>query len=61
MRIGRRNQFGGIAFYVCYKFWHMELMKKGKEVFLDGSLNSSEGVAASADTGGRRGEVEEST
>ena len=59
--IGHRNQFGGIVFYICYKFWHMELVEKGKEVFLDGLLNSPEGVATSADTGGGRGKVEEST
>ena len=61
MRIGRRSQFGGVTFYVRYKLWHMELMEKRKEVFLDGSLNSAKGVAASADAGGGRGEVEESS
>ena len=61
MRIGRRSQFGGVAFYVRYKFWHMELMEKRKEVFLDGSLNSPEGVTTSPDTGGGRSEVEEGT
>ena len=61
MRIGRRSQFSGVAFYICYKFWHMELMEKRKEVFLDGSLNSPEGVATPPDTGGGRGEVEESS
>ena len=34
-------------------------MEERKEIFLDGSLNSAEGVAASADAGGGRSEVEE--
>ena len=61
MRIGCRSQFGGVAFYIRYKFWHMELMEKRKEVFLDGSLNGPEGVAASTDAGGGRSEVKEGT
>ena len=61
MRIGRRSQFGGVAFYIRYELWHLELMEKGEEVFLDGSLNSPEGVATSPNTGGGRGEIEESS
>ena len=34
-------------------------MKEGEEIFLDGLLNGTEGVAMSADTSGRRGKVEE--
>ena len=37
----------------------MELVKERKEIFLNGLLNGTEGVAASTDTGGGRGEVEE--
>ena len=40
-------------------FRHVDLMKEGEEIFLDGLLNGTEGVATSADTGGRRGKVEE--
>ena len=34
-------------------------MKEGKEILLNGLLNGTEGVAASADAGGGRGKVEE--
>ena len=34
-------------------------MKEGEEIFLDGLLNGTEGVAMSADASGRRGKVEE--
>ena len=37
----------------------MELVKEGKEVFLNGLLNGTEGVAASANAGGGRSKVEE--
>ena len=57
--IGCRSQFGQVSFYIRYEFWHVELMKEGEEIFLDGLLNGTEGVATSADTGGRRGKVEE--
>ena len=52
LRVGRRSQFGRILFYVCYEFWHMELVEEREEILLDGSLNSVEGVAASTDTRG---------
>ena len=52
LRVGCRSQFGRVSFYVCYEFWHVELMEEGEEIFLDGSLNSTEGVATSANTGG---------
>ena len=61
LRVGRRSQFGRVLFYVCYEFWHVELMEEGEEIFLDGLLNSTEGVATSADTRGGRGKVEEGT
>ena len=50
--VGRHSQFSRVSFYICYEFWHVELMEEGEEIFLDGSLNSMEGVASSADTGG---------
>ena len=59
LQVGCRSQFGRISFYICYKFWHMELMEEREEIFLDGSLNSAKGVAASANTGGGRSKVEE--
>ena len=34
-------------------------MKERKEIFLDGLLNGTEGVATSANASGRRGKVEE--
>ena len=34
-------------------------MKEGEEIFLDGLLNGTEGVAMSADASRRRGKVEE--
>ena len=52
LRVGCRSQFGRVSFDVCYEFRHMELMEEGEEIFLDGSLDSAEGVAASADTRG---------
>ena len=34
-------------------------MEEGEEIFLDGLFNGTEGIATSADAGGRRGKVEE--
>ena len=33
-------------------------MEEGEEIFLDGSLNGTEGVATSANASGRRGKIE---
>ena len=59
MRIGCRSQLSGVSFYVCHELWHVELVKEGKEILLNGLLNGMEGVAASADAGGGRGKVKE--
>ena len=59
MWIGCCSQLGRVSFYICYEFQHVELMKEGEEIFLDGLLNGTEGVAMSADASGRRGKVEE--
>ena len=56
--IGCRSQLGRVSFYICYKFQHVELMEEGEEIFLDGLLNGTEGVATSADASGRRDKVE---
>ena len=34
-------------------------MKEGEEILLDGPLNGTKGVAASADASGRRGKIKE--
>ena len=57
--IGSHSQFGRVFFYIRYKLRHVKLMKEGKEIFLDGLLNGTEGVAMSADARGRRGKGEE--
>ena len=39
----------------------MELMEEGEEIFLDGLLDGTKGIATSANARERRGKVEEGT
>ena len=51
LRIGCRSHLGRISFNISHKLRHIELVKEGKEIFLNGLLDGTQGVATSANTG----------
>ena len=57
--VGRCGHLGGVSFHISHELRHVKLVKERKEILLNSSLNGTEGVAMSANTGGGRGKVKE--